>query len=190
MGAYTYPVIDLVATGKNIRDLRKAKGLSVADLQEYFGFEAPQAIYKWQAGKSLPSTDNLFALSHLLGVPIDEILVPVKPRFKSMPQEDSCGVDIFGILYTKQAYTNPSVIPFRARCTGMPGHAYEKSSRAGAEKDRIVSWIKQLKPGAGSAVSSDNLTDTLPVPDSWLLSVPVLRHPVRSEHQRSPAHTP
>ena len=99
MGADTYPVIDLVATGKNICDLRKAKGLTVADLQEYFGFEAPQAIYKWQAGKSLPSTDNLFALSHLLEVPIDEILIPIKPKTKSLPQEDSCGVDFLGVSF-------------------------------------------------------------------------------------------
>ena len=99
MGAETYPVIDLVATGKNICDLRKAKGLTVADLQEYFGFEAPQAIYKWQAGKSLPSTDNLFALSHLLEVPIDEILIPIKPKIKSLPQEDSCGVDFLGVSF-------------------------------------------------------------------------------------------
>ena len=98
MGADTYPVIDLVATGKNICDLRKAKGLTVADLQEYFGFEAPQAIYKWQAGKTLPSTDNLFALSYLLEVPIDEILIPIKPRIKSLPQEDSCGV-VFLVLH-------------------------------------------------------------------------------------------
>ena len=105
MGADTYPVIDLAATGRNICDLRKARGLTVADLQEYFGFEAPQAIYKWQAGKSLPSTDNLFALSHLLGVPIDEILIPIKPRLKSLPQEDSCGVDSFlGVLYRPIIY--------------------------------------------------------------------------------------
>ena len=103
MGADTYPVIDLAATGKNICDLRKAKGLTVADLQEYFGFEAPQAIYKWQAGKSLPSTDNLFALSHLLEVPIDEILIPIKPRFKSLSQEDSCDFDFFGIPFQPES---------------------------------------------------------------------------------------
>ena len=63
MGTKYYPVIDVIATGKNILRLRKAQGYSVADLQEFLGFEAPQAIYKWQSGKSLPSTDNLFALS-------------------------------------------------------------------------------------------------------------------------------
>lgn len=114
MGADTYPVIDLVATGKNIFDLRKAKGLTVADLQEYFGFEAPQAIYKWQAGKTLPSTDNLFALSYLLEVPIDEILIPIKPRIKSLPQEDSCGVDFFGASFLLTSLSFYSAVFLRA----------------------------------------------------------------------------
>lgn len=72
-----FPVIDPIATGKNILSLRKEKGLTVRDLQEYFGFEEPQAIYRWQYGKTLPSVDNLYALSEILGVPMNSILVPV-----------------------------------------------------------------------------------------------------------------
>ena len=79
-----YPVIDLAATGANIARLRKASGLSVSELQEYFGFEAPQAIYKWQRGECLPSTDNLYALSWLLQVSIEEILVPANPHFQRL----------------------------------------------------------------------------------------------------------
>ena len=75
-----FPVIDQIATGKNILSLRKEKGLSVKDLQEYFGFEEPQAIYRWQYGKTLPSVDNLYALSALLDVPMERILVPVPSR--------------------------------------------------------------------------------------------------------------
>ena len=82
MAEHYYPVIDMIATGRNIVVLRKARGLSVSDLQEYFGFEAPQAIYKWQKGQSLPSTDNLYALAHYLGVSIEDILVPVQSRFQ------------------------------------------------------------------------------------------------------------
>jgi len=77
MGNVPFPVIDLVATGKNIRKLRQERGLTVRDIQDYFGFEEPRAIYKWQKGESLPSVDNLYALGNLLGVPMDQILVPV-----------------------------------------------------------------------------------------------------------------
>lgn len=45
-----FPVIDPVATGENIMRLRRARGLSVRDLQAYFGFEEPQAIYEMFAG--------------------------------------------------------------------------------------------------------------------------------------------
>ena len=55
MNEKVFPVIDPVATGKNIIRLRTERGLSVRDLQSYFGFEEPQAIYKWQQGKSLPN---------------------------------------------------------------------------------------------------------------------------------------
>ena len=70
-----FPTIDLKATGENIVRLRKNRGLSVKELQQYFGFEQPQAIYKWQWGECLPSVDNLFALSRILDVPMQEILV-------------------------------------------------------------------------------------------------------------------
>ena len=29
----------------------RGRGMTVRDLQAYFGFEEPQAIYKWQRGK-------------------------------------------------------------------------------------------------------------------------------------------
>lgn len=70
-----YPVIDLIATGRNIEALRKQRGLSVRDLQDVLGFATPQAIYKWQHGTSLPTVDNLVVLSAVLRVPIDKILV-------------------------------------------------------------------------------------------------------------------
>ena len=69
------PVIDMVRTGQNIARLRKQAGLSVRDLQDVFGFATPQAIYKWQRGQSLPAVDNLYALSALLDVPMNDILV-------------------------------------------------------------------------------------------------------------------
>ena len=77
MAVAQFPVIDLTATGRNITRLRKAKGLSVRDIQAWYGFEEPQAIYRWQYGKTLPSVDNLYALSVILEVPMERILIPV-----------------------------------------------------------------------------------------------------------------
>ena len=45
--SFQFPKIDMMGTGKNIERLRKEKKLSVKELQEIFGFESPQAIYKW-----------------------------------------------------------------------------------------------------------------------------------------------
>ena len=50
MSYKAFPVIDAEATGENILRLRKQKGLSVRDVQAWFGFEEPQAIYIWQKG--------------------------------------------------------------------------------------------------------------------------------------------
>ena len=69
------PVIDLTATGRNIMTLREARGISVRDLQEIFGFGTPNAIYKWQHGTALPTVDNLVVLAAVFGVSVDEILV-------------------------------------------------------------------------------------------------------------------
>ena len=70
-----YPVIDVEKTGSNIQRLREKRGLSVAEIQHFLGLSDPQAIYQWQRGITLPSVDHLCALSKLLRVTIDEILI-------------------------------------------------------------------------------------------------------------------
>ena len=69
------PTINMAATGANIKTLLKARGLKVADVQATFGFNTPQAIFKWMRGDAMPSIDNLVILAHLLGVTIDQIIV-------------------------------------------------------------------------------------------------------------------
>ena len=93
MTCVRYPVIDLPATGENITRLRLDRGLTVRDLQQFFGFDAPQAIYKWQRGQTLPSVDNLFALSALFQVPIDDILIaslPAAQQYNNEQQAAAC----------------------------------------------------------------------------------------------------
>lgn len=69
-----YPVIDTVKTGKRIRTLMMEKGYTVKDLQRYLGLGTSQAIYHWFRGKSMPTLDNLYALSELFRVPVDGLL--------------------------------------------------------------------------------------------------------------------
>ena len=106
MDMHAFPVIDLVATGDNIRRLRLERGLSVRDLQTFFGFEQPQAIYKWQKGACLPTVDNLYALGSLFGVPMDQILVPVATTLHSYieQQESSCCSSFFITLSSTTAF--------------------------------------------------------------------------------------
>ena len=85
-----FPVIDPEATGANIARLRRAKGLSVRDVQRWFGFEEPQSIYKWQQGRTLPSVDNLYALCTLLEVSVEELLVERTEEENEEQQDESC----------------------------------------------------------------------------------------------------
>lgn len=96
-----FPVIDLSATGKNIRRLRISHGLTVRDLQNYFGFAEPRAIYKWQKGECLPTVDNLYALGILFGVPMDSILVPAAaPPYTCSEQQANACCSVF-LFYGK-----------------------------------------------------------------------------------------
>ena len=78
------PTIDMVRTGNNIARLRMEAGLSVRDLQRILGFATPQAIYKWQQGRALPTLDNLVVLAAVLGVKINDILVYRDPFLISL----------------------------------------------------------------------------------------------------------
>ena len=69
-----YPVLDAKATGARIKELRKQKHLKVEDVSHFMGFESEQAVYKWQRGDSLPTVDNLYALSRLFETTVDDIL--------------------------------------------------------------------------------------------------------------------
>ena len=99
MEQHAFPVIDLRATGANILRLRKERGLTVRDLQAYFGFEAPQAIYRWQSGVSLPTVDNLYALSILLNVTMEDILIVRNRSVCEQQAELDCSVFLFMAIH-------------------------------------------------------------------------------------------
>lgn len=70
-----FPVIDMKATGENIKALMNSAEITVSDVQKYFGFANPQAVYHWINGERIPQIDNLLALSKLLNVPLENLLI-------------------------------------------------------------------------------------------------------------------
>lgn len=69
-----FPTIDKRKTGINIRRIMDERGLTVKDVQEYLGLACIQSIYHWLNGITMPTVDNLYVLSELLQVPVDDML--------------------------------------------------------------------------------------------------------------------
>ncbi|MBR1404616.1 MAG: helix-turn-helix transcriptional regulator [Treponema sp.] len=74
---FAIPVIDVPATSKNLKSLREAHNITVAQIQQFLGMENPQSIYTWENAESkvLPRLDNLVTLAKLYKVTIDELIV-------------------------------------------------------------------------------------------------------------------
>lgn len=68
-------IIDMEKTGNNLRNYATANGYSVKDIQLYLGLSCPQPVYRWFKGAILPSVDNLFRLSELFHIHMEELLV-------------------------------------------------------------------------------------------------------------------
>ena len=69
------PVIDKEGTGRQIRKYMKLRGFSVLDVKSYLSLGCVQSVYHWLDGRCLPSLDNLYALSEMLKVPMDRLVV-------------------------------------------------------------------------------------------------------------------
>lgn len=69
-----FPIIDKQRTGERIRMLMKQQNITVKQIQEYLNLSCVQGIYHWLDGTSMPTVDNLYALSELFEVPLDYIV--------------------------------------------------------------------------------------------------------------------
>lgn len=74
------PAIDKKKTGINLRLMMDERGLTVKDVQQYLKLGSVQSVYHWLNGISLPTVDNLYALSYLFQVPVDKLLCGTRPR--------------------------------------------------------------------------------------------------------------
>ena len=69
-----FPTIDKQATGRQLKKLMQERGYTAKDIQEYLFLGSVQSVYHWLNGLSMPTIDNLYALSELFGLPIDEMV--------------------------------------------------------------------------------------------------------------------
>lgn len=68
------PVIDKKKTGIHLRRIMDDRGLSVKDVQRYLSLGSVQSVYHWLNGLSMPTIDNLYALSELFQISVDDML--------------------------------------------------------------------------------------------------------------------
>lgn len=87
MNQFLIPAVDKIETGRNIKRLINQSGYTVTKVMKILGIESPRAVYKWFNGESVPTVDNLVALSSILNVPIDDIICTKEvSRWRSKPQ--------------------------------------------------------------------------------------------------------
>ena len=69
-----FPLINKRETGINLRKIMDRRGITVKEVQQYLELGSVQSVYHWLNGLSMPTIDNLYALSDLFRVPIDAIV--------------------------------------------------------------------------------------------------------------------
>jgi transcriptional regulator with XRE-family HTH domain len=69
-----YCTIDITKFKITIHKILEEQGYCVKKLQEILHLSCPQTIYHWLEGKTLPSIDNLYNMSKLFQVSINELL--------------------------------------------------------------------------------------------------------------------
>lgn len=70
-----YPTINMKATGIRLRQIMNQKNFTAQDVQQYLELSCVQSVYRWLGRCSMPTIDNLYALSELFQMPIDDINV-------------------------------------------------------------------------------------------------------------------
>lgn len=94
--------------GEKIASARKEKGMTQEMLAEQLGVTR-QAVARWETGKALPGTANLFMLRQLLGIPLEAADMEATDLERTTGTEKSppihCGC-AFGLLI-RQGKANP-----------------------------------------------------------------------------------
>ena len=69
-----FPTINLRETGINLHRIMDKRGITPKDIKEFLNLGSIQTVYNWCNGLNMPTVDNLYALSQLFQVSIDEMI--------------------------------------------------------------------------------------------------------------------
>ena len=87
--------------GEKIASARKEKGMTQEMLAEQLGVTR-QAVARWETGKALPGTANLFMLRELLGIPPEEAALEEKTETREPDVQEKA--EMAGSLAAKQTW--------------------------------------------------------------------------------------
>ena len=87
--------------GKQIASARREKGMTQEMLAEQLGVTR-QAVARWETGKALPGTANLFMLRELLGIPPEEAALEEKTEAREPDVQEKA--ETAGSLTAKQTW--------------------------------------------------------------------------------------
>ena len=87
--------------GEKIASARKEKGITQEMLAEQLGVTR-QAVARWETGKALPGTANLFMLRELLGIPPEEAALEEKTEAREPDVQEKA--ETAGSLTAKQTW--------------------------------------------------------------------------------------
>ena len=69
-----FPTSNLTEARIKLQQIMDKRGITPKDIKEFLNLGSIQTIYNWCNGLNMPTVDNLYALSQLLQVSIDEII--------------------------------------------------------------------------------------------------------------------
>lgn len=75
MSKAVYISLDVKLTGQRIHNVMIERGYTVRQIQEILDLSCPHPVYRWIHGCCIPSTDNLYRLSKLFCVHMEDLLV-------------------------------------------------------------------------------------------------------------------
>ncbi|MDE7324225.1 MAG: helix-turn-helix domain-containing protein [Lachnospiraceae bacterium] len=67
--------LDMRMTGKVIKNMITKRGFSIREIQQKLNLSCPQPVYRWMSGQTMPSLDNLYMLSSILGMHMEDLLM-------------------------------------------------------------------------------------------------------------------